>query len=294
MPAPQGRAGRWGHRAPPGTYRLPLAAPRPGGPLHHDGVTLGEIWGEQGGDTAPLCPTTTPPQPRGLTLSPLGPMAPTSPCGDGAARCHEDGRGQHLPGGFPPPPGSPDPLPCPHAPLGPPASPVGQRRGFFFSGGRDTQPGGQRAVGTYRRPAVACQPRAPVFTLRGGEKGCEGRGVGWGHPVWGLGVGRGGRGGAYPRSGVAALPSGSWQPGPGVTLCGGDKISSLWPLLGCVPPPHAQGTSRDPPVLPQKPGTGQVPTCHHPERAQHHPRSSMGHPPNLTLSPFWPEAPGVP
>lgn len=96
----------------------------------------------------------------------------------------------------------------------------------------------------------------------------------------GLVVGWGGsvvvptRGPGSPRS-----PLAPGSPAPG-SPCRGKarscpRPSCPWPQLCCVPPPPCQGTSCDPPVLPQEPGTGQVPTCHRPERAQHHPRRGL-------------------
>lgn len=62
----------------------------------------------------------------------------------------------------------------------------------------------------------------------------------WGHGGAGGGMG-GVCGGAYPRSWVATLASGSWQPGPGVTLQGESKILSpsqlpMAPAVLCPPP----------------------------------------------------------
>lgn len=158
---------------PPALTGSPLLPRAPAGPSTTT-VSPWERFGVSRVGARPRCapPPPHPPHPN-LRVSPCLLWAPWPrrlPAGTGGRDVMKMGGGSTSLGGFPPPPSSPDPLPCPHVPLGPPASPVGQRRGFFF-GGRDTQLGGQRAVGTYRRPAVACQPRAPVFTLWGGEKG---------------------------------------------------------------------------------------------------------------------------
>lgn len=125
------------------SYRLPFAAPRSGRPLRHHGVALRARSRELGvskGDSAAAPPSRCPP-PQGLTLSPLGPGAPTSPCKEERVRCCTDahrGAGSTsletpIPEGpsFTPPHwfSSPQgPLPCLHAPPGSQASPAGQRR----------------------------------------------------------------------------------------------------------------------------------------------------------------------
>lgn len=59
------------------------------------------------------------------------------------------------------------PLPCPHAPLGSQASPVGKEENAGL--GEPTWGDGE-LVGTYHWPTVACQPWAPIFTLQAGEE----------------------------------------------------------------------------------------------------------------------------
>lgn len=155
------------------SYRLPLAAPCSRRPLHHHSIALytqsrERGGGEQGGQGCCLpfhCPS-----PQGLTLSPLGPGAPRSPCEEGEMlQGCTAGSGQHLPiprgASFSPQLlGPQSPLPCPHAPPGSQASPVGEKRGVVRKGprsgcswGRGVLTAGPRSPSGPGRPSSPCK-----------------------------------------------------------------------------------------------------------------------------------------
>lgn len=260
------------------------------------------------------CPPSRCPPPQGLTLSPLGPGAPASPCEEGEMVRHckdaQWGAGSTsletpIPGGVPfSPPSSPAPR-VPH--LVPTLPPVPrqalQERGEGWSG-RDPDRGAAGEGGIYRRPAIPFWPRAPIFTLR--EERDVRRGSGMGvpqhHPTPGtgaalarhpLGAGTGnscpwwwgheglwrGHGGAMavPTRGPGSprSPLAPGSPAPGVPCQVEGKSSSL-SLLFTTPPSHAMSPAT-PGDTPQSPPTPRVPGA---EQAPmcHHPEWAQ-HPP---------------
>lgn len=93
-------------------------------------------------------------------------------------------------------------------------------------------------MGTYRRPAVACQPRAPVFTLWGGRKRGVREGVWDGGTPYGAWGWDGGavvvptRGPGSPRS-----PLAPGSPAPGSPCGGGGTRSRPYGPCWAVSPP---------------------------------------------------------
>lgn len=176
------------------SYRLPLAAPCSSRPLHHHSITLHtrrtEVGVRRGASAAVLPPTAPCPGDSPCLLWAPGPQhlparkkdgEMLQGCAVGAGEGAVPPWGPQSPGVHCSPPGisSPQgPLPCPHAPPGSQASPVGERRGVVredpsrgCSQGRGVLTTGPRSPSGPGRPSSPCE-----------KKGMGKKGLGWGHP----------------------------------------------------------------------------------------------------------------